>query len=69
MIGHEDVSVDAATGRCRVLVEPVEIPTVVLVCVEAGLPVIAALDQVKWNVRQGQARAARHGGERKMFNA
>ena len=61
MIGHQCKSMDAAAGLAGMLGQPVEVEAVVLVGEEAGLAVVAALDQMEGNARQGKARTTRHG--------
>ena len=60
MVGHENVGVNVAAALVGVLPQPVEIKAVVFIRIKARLPVVAPLDNVKRDVRQSQAGAARH---------
>ena len=61
MVGHQHVSMNAATCLAGILGQPVEIKTVILVGEKAGLAVVATLNQVQRGVWQRKAWAARHG--------
>lgn len=61
MIGHQDVSMDAATRLGRISRQPAEIETVILVSKKTRLPDISPLDQMQWNVRQDKAWTVGHG--------
>ena len=58
VVGHQHIGMDAATGLGGVFGEPVEIKAIVLVAEEARLAIVAALDEMEGNTRQGQASAA-----------
>jgi len=60
VVRHQHAGVDAAARVARVVAQPVEIVDTVVVTVEAGLPVVAALDQVKRNAGQGDAGTSWH---------
>lgn len=60
VIGHQYIGMDAATCLGGMLRQPFKIDAVILVREEAGLPVIAALNQMLGNARQRKARTARH---------
>lgn len=55
MVGHQHVSMNAATGLAGVLSQPVEIETIILVGDKAGLAVITTLNQVQRSVWQRKA--------------
>lgn len=60
MIRHQDVGMNRASGALRALLQLVEVISVVDIRKEAGLAVVAALDDVQGNVGEGDACAARH---------
>ena len=62
MIGRQYISVDGAAFAQRDLAQVVAVALVVCGNEEAGLPVVAALDDMLRYVRQIEARAARHDG-------
>jgi hypothetical protein len=59
VVGHKDVGMDLATGLVGILAQPIQKGPVVLLGNKARLPIIAAMDDVQRDIRQGQARAAR----------
>jgi len=62
MIRHQDVGMNRASGALRALLQLVEVISVVDIRKEAGLAVVAALDDVQSNAEKSDAGAARHGG-------
>ena len=50
------------------ILQPIQIKLVVLIRPEANLPVIAALNQVKWNVGQDHTWATWHGATPEYLN-
>lgn len=61
MVGHEHIGMHPAAGLAGVFAQPIQIQAVILIGKETSLAVVAALDEVKWDVRQREAGAARHG--------
>jgi hypothetical protein len=43
VVGHENISMNLTSGFIRVLAQPVEIETVILIGIKARLPVVASL--------------------------
>jgi len=60
MVGHQDISVNPATGLVGVFFQPVEIEAAIFIGNKADLPVIAPLDQMQRDIGEHQARAAGH---------
>ena len=61
MVCHQHVGVDRTAGLAGVFLEPVQIEAIVFFGDEAGLAVIAPLDDVQWRIGQGHTWAAGHG--------
>ncbi len=61
VIGHQHISVDAATVLFRCLVQPIEVAAIVSLGEERRLPVIAALDDVLGNPSEDESGSACHG--------
>ena len=62
MVGHEDVGVYPAACLVGIFAQPVKVEAIVLFGKKACLPVVAALDDVKRDIWQGQTGAAWHRG-------
>lgn len=60
MVVHQCVGVDGAVRFHRMTSQPFQVGVVVLVDEEAGLPVMAALDQVNGHIGEDDAGMARH---------
>lgn len=60
MVGHQDISVNPATGLVGVFFQPVEIEAEIFIGNKADLPVVAPLDQMQRDTGEHQARAAGH---------
>ncbi len=61
VIGHQHISVDAATVLFRRLVQPIEVAAIVFLGEERRLPVIPALDEVLGNPSEDESGSAYHG--------
>jgi len=61
MVGHQHIGVDTALRLRRVLAQPAEITTGIVIGLEAGLAIVAALDEVQRDFSERESRAARHG--------
>ena len=68
MVCHQYIRMNPATRLARKLLQPIQIKLVVLVRPEANLPVIATLNQVKWNVGQDHTWATWHGATPEYLN-
>jgi len=60
MVGHQDIGMDAAALRFRMFCQPFQVETVVFFSKEAGLAVVAALDDVQRNAREQETGTTRH---------
>jgi len=57
---------DSAACLAGILGQPIEVATIILIGKEAGLAVVAALDEMDRNIWQGDAGAARHKEPRRI---
>jgi hypothetical protein len=51
VVGHQHISMNPATRLARILLQPIQIETVILIRYETGLSVITALNQVQGDMR------------------
>ena len=61
MVGHEHIGMHAAAGFAGVLAQPIQIQAVIPIGKETSLAVVAALDEVKRDIRQRKAGEAGNG--------
>lgn len=60
VIGHQDKGMDQAACAFGIVHQPVEIKQIVLIGKKTGLPVVAALDDMKRYTRGNDSGSSRH---------
>jgi len=61
VVGHQRIGMEATAGFAGMLGQPLQIEAGIFVSKETGFAVIAALDQVKRDARQGETGTAWYG--------
>jgi hypothetical protein len=61
VVGHEHVGMNHAAVLRRLLPQGVQVLAVIVIGVETGRPVVAALDDVPRDTGEGEASATGHG--------
>jgi hypothetical protein len=69
MVAHQDIGMYGTAGVECALMQHVQVNHIVVLQMEAGRPVVAALDDVQRNRRKNDAVRTWHGGGEKMTNA